>query len=156
MLCRLFVKSSFAIISLGKRVSYFIFFIVFLVSCGCYCSLPSEIVCTINFHSLWVIYCYFCLCLSCNLVCSLSIVVTCWEGANLLGLLEVVFCCVLSLSHVVSRVGCGTELYQFQIFSSLLTLSSWYRGLVCRVWLCDCGIFLYTRLCFVPYASTCN
>ena len=39
---------------------------------------------------------------------SCSLVITCWESADLLALLCVVFSCVLSLSHMVSRVRCGT------------------------------------------------
>ena len=51
----------------------------------------------------------FALCL-CYIVLSApcSLVVTCWERADLLTLLCVVFSCVLSLSHMVSRVRCGT------------------------------------------------
>ena len=37
-----------------------------------------------------------------------SLVVTCWESADILALLCVMFSCVLSLSHMVSRVSCGT------------------------------------------------
>ena len=46
-----------------------------------------------------------------------SLLTACWERADLLALLCVMFPCVLPLSHMVSRVRCGTSLYRFQIFA---------------------------------------
>ena len=48
-------------------------------------------------------------------------VITCWERADLLALLCVVFSCILSLSHMVSRVSCGTWLYRFLVFALCFT-----------------------------------
>ena len=60
-----------------------------------------------------------------------SLVITCWERDNLFALVCVMFYCVLSLSHVVSWVRCGTWLYRFLIFASLLTL----------IFICDITLF---------------
>ena len=48
-------------------------------------------------------------------------VVTCWEGAGLLALVCGVFCEFVTFP-LVSWVRCGTWLYRFLIFASLLTL----------------------------------
>ena len=45
---------------------------------------------------------------SCCLVCSLQPLITCLGRADFLALLCVMFPCFLSLSHMVSRVRCGT------------------------------------------------
>ena len=50
------------------------------------------------------------------------LVVTCWEKADLLAIVFLCLIVFLSLSHVVSRVRCGTRLYRFLIFAAFLTL----------------------------------
>ena len=103
MLCRLFVKSSFAIISLGKT---------------CYCILGVMWLllffafrdCVYNHLPFFADHLLLFMFRFCNVFLSVhsGLVVTYWERANLLALLCVAFCCVLSVSRVVSWVGCGT------------------------------------------------
>ena len=74
---------------------------------------------------LWILFVIYVSCLSCFLVCSLQpcghLLGKGWPLGSLV--CDVVFLCVfLSLSHVVSWVRCGTWLYRFLIFASLLTL----------------------------------
>ena len=47
-----------------------------------------------------------------------NLVITCW---TMTGLLALLFPCVLSLSHMVSRVRCGTWLYRYLIFAFFFT-----------------------------------
>ena len=63
------------------------------------------------------------LCLLCFVhVCLLCFVVTCWERADLLALVCGVFCEFVTFP-LVSWVRCGTWLYRFLIFATLLTLT---------------------------------
>ena len=50
-----------------------------------------------------------------------SLVITCWERLDLLALLYVTFPSVLPLSHMVSRVRCGTCFNRFLIFVFFVT-----------------------------------
>ena len=68
--------------------------------------------------------CYFCLV---SVMFSRLFIAALWSstGKGLTSWLSfVMFNCVLLLSHVVSRVRCGTLLYRFLIFATFLTLTS--------------------------------
>ena len=60
---------------------------------------------------------------TCDFVCYMCFVVTCWERADLLALVCGVFCEFVTFP-LVSWVRCGTWLYRFLIFATLLTLCS--------------------------------
>ena len=63
--------------------------------------------------------CFVVLCFSCFRVCSLLLCVHLLERADLLALVGDVYC-ILLLSHVASRVKCGTCVYRFLIFAVFL------------------------------------
>ena len=67
------------------------------------------------------VLCLLCLCASVYM----CFVVTCWERADLLALVCAVFCEFVTFP-LVSWVRCGTWLYRFLIFATLLTLSMNY------------------------------
>ena len=62
------------------------------------------------------------LCLLCFVRVYMCFVVTCWERADLLALVCGVYCEFVTFP-LVSLVRCGTRLYRFLIFASLLTLT---------------------------------
>ena len=68
-------------------------------------------------------FCYLCLPLLQYLVCFLQFCDHLLGKSCLIVSLVYDVSCVLSLSHMVSKVRCGTWLYQFMIFAFFLTLS---------------------------------
>ena len=70
---------------------------------------------------LWIFYVFVLSCVCCVLCASvyMCFVVTCWERADLLALVCGVFCEFVTFP-LVSWVRCGTWLYQFLIFATLL------------------------------------
>ena len=73
---------------------------------------------------LWIFYVFVLSCV-CYVLCAsvyMCFVVTCWERADLLALVCGVFCEFVTFP-LVSWVRCGTWLYRFLIFATLLTLS---------------------------------
>ena len=83
----------------SKAVLLLRIFYVFVLSCVCYVLCASVYMC---------------------------FVVTCWERADLLALVCGVFCEFVTFP-LVSWVRCGTWLYRFLIFATLLTLHSTSR-----------------------------
>ena len=72
---------------------------------------------------LWIFYVFVLSCV-CYVLCAsvyMCFVVTCWERADLLALVCGVFCEFVTFP-LVSWVRCGTWLYRFLIFATLLTL----------------------------------
>ena len=72
---------------------------------------------------LWIFYVFVLSCV-CYVLCAsvyMCFVVTCWERADLLALVCDVFCEFVTFP-LVSWVRCGTWLYRFLIFATLLTL----------------------------------
>ena len=90
---------------------------------------PVHELSTLDWSEKWFLTCTsfvdllcFCsvLCLLCFVrVCLLCFVVTCWERADLLALVCGVFCEFVTFP-LVSWVRCGTWLYRFLIFATLL------------------------------------
>ena len=84
---------------------------------------------------LWIFYVFVLSCV-CYVLCAsvyMCFVVTCWERADLLALVCGVFCEFVTFP-LVSWVRCGTWLYRFLIFATLLTVThsikfprSWVR-----------------------------
>ena len=71
---------------------------------------------------LWIFYVFVLSCV-CYVLCAsvyMCFVVTCWERADLLALVCGVFCEFVTFP-LVSWVRCGTWLYRFLIFATLLT-----------------------------------
>ena len=71
---------------------------------------------------LWIFYVFVRSCV-CYVLCAsvyMCFVVTCWERADLLALVCGVFCEFVTFP-LVSLVRCGTWLYRFLIFATLLT-----------------------------------
>ena len=80
--------------------------------------------------SMWLTHCIIFLLLICLTTSSsvyMCFVVTCWERADLLALVCGVFCEFVTFP-LVSWVRCGTWLYRFLIFATLLTLYNYYLG----------------------------
>ena len=74
---------------------------------------------------MWIFYVFVLSCV-CYVLCAsvyMCFVVTCWERADLLALVCGVFCEFVTFP-LVSWVRCGTWLYRFLIFATLLTLNS--------------------------------
>ena len=72
---------------------------------------------------LWIFYVFVLSCV-CYVLCAsvyMCFVVTCWERADLLALVCGVFCEYVTFP-LVSWVRCGTLLYRFLIFATLLTM----------------------------------
>ena len=75
---------------------------------------------------LWIFYVFVLSCV-CYVLCAsvyMCFVVTCWERADLLALVCGVFCEFVTFP-LVSWVRCGTWLYRFLIFATLLTFILW-------------------------------
>ena len=73
---------------------------------------------------LWIFYVFVLSCV-CYVLCAsvyMCFVVTCWERADLLALVCGVFCEFVTFP-LVSWVRCGTWLYRFLIFATLLTFA---------------------------------
>ena len=76
---------------------------------------------------LWIFYVFVLSCV-CYVLCAsvyMCFVVTCWERADLLALVCGVFCEFVTFP-LVSWVRCGTWLYRFLIFATLLLLFNYY------------------------------
>ena len=85
---------------------------------------------------LWIFYVFVLSCV-CYVLCAsvyMCFVVTCWERADLLALVCGVFCEFVTFP-LVSWVRCGTWLYRFLIFATLLTL---FKNIWNRAWLLVC------------------
>ena len=93
---------------------------------------------------LWIFYVFVLSCV-CYVLCAsvyMCFVVTCWERADLLALVCGVFCEFVTFP-LVSWVRCGTWLYRFLIFATLLLCGhllgkGWPLGsrLWCLLWVC--------------------